>query len=203
MKPSLPSEKGVGWRGNGKRPRMNQLPEVLPRGQQKDCRRPRRILQGTYPCNSVGSSSTMVWNSKRSTHDVTPEVLPPEWCQGRCDRFIEFFVGKIRSVKQAGWWSNGSTVSGSRSRWPELRGIGSTLNRWRQEVTGVNSRQVHQHGWYSDVAAQVMRGYFRATHRQTGCSAVPWWYISESIQDRVGHTSPEETRAGQRGFWEL
>ena len=30
-----------------------------------------------------------------------PEVLLPEECQGRCDRFIEFFVGKIRSVKQA------------------------------------------------------------------------------------------------------
>ena len=32
---------------------------------------------------------------------TSAEVLPPEECQGRCDRFVEFFVGKVRSVKQA------------------------------------------------------------------------------------------------------
>ena len=30
-----------------------------------------------------------------------PEVLPPEECQWCFDRFIEFFVGRVRSVKQA------------------------------------------------------------------------------------------------------
>ena len=127
------------------------------------------------------------------------EVLPPEECQGRCDRFVEFIVGKVRSVKQAVSDKVDSLVGGRMdplfhdhacSRWPGLRRTGTTLNRWRQEDTGVNSRQVFQYGCYSDVAAQVMRGYFCATHRQTGCSFVPWRSLFESVQDRVGNTSP-------------
>ena len=43
------------------------------------------------------------WSKIRNVLHMTspPEVLPPEEYQGRCDRFIEFFVCKIRSVKQA------------------------------------------------------------------------------------------------------
>ena len=32
---------------------------------------------------------------------VSFSTLPPEECQGRFDRFVKFFVGKVRSEKQA------------------------------------------------------------------------------------------------------
>ena len=45
------------------------------------------------------------------------------------------------------WWSNGSAVSGSCSRWSGLCGIGPTLNRWRQEDTRYGQFQASPPVW--------------------------------------------------------
>ena len=52
---------------------------------------------------AAASDPRQRWSKIRNVLHMTspPEVLPPEECQGRCDRFIEFFVCKIRSVKRA------------------------------------------------------------------------------------------------------
>ena len=53
--------------------------------------------------HAAASDPRRRWSEIRNVLHMTTsaEVLPPEECQGRCDRFVEFFVGKVRSVKQA------------------------------------------------------------------------------------------------------
>ena len=53
--------------------------------------------------HAAASDPRRRWSEIRNVLNMTTsaEVLPPEECQGRCDRFVEFFVGKVRSVKQA------------------------------------------------------------------------------------------------------
>ena len=53
--------------------------------------------------HAAASDPRRRWSEIRNVLHMTSsaEVLPPEECQGRCDRFIEYFVGKVRSVKQA------------------------------------------------------------------------------------------------------
>ena len=126
---------------------------------------------------AAASDSRRRWSEIRNVLHMTSsaEVPPPEECQGRCDRFVEFFVGKVRSVKQAVSEKVDGLIGGRMDPlFQDHAHVGPDFAKLDppsiDDVKKILGSIPGKSSSMDAIPTSLLKSCFCATHRQTGCS---------------------------------